>query len=79
MHVHFIVHGMYMHVCTYTRTCTCVVHIAVFVGRNELSAEEEEQRALAKRKMLGNIKFVGELHVHVRVKYDAHVQSRTVN
>ena len=58
---------------------TCVVHIAVFVGRNELSAEEEEQRALAKRKMLGNIKFVGELHVHVRVKYDAHVQSRTVN
>lgn len=26
-----------------------------------LSAEEEEQRGIAKRKMLGNIKFVGEV------------------
>lgn len=28
---------------------------------NELTAEEEEQRAIAKIKMLGNIKFIGEL------------------
>lgn len=28
---------------------------------NELTAEEEEQRSIAKIKMLGNIKFIGEL------------------
>ncbi len=33
---------------------------AAFTGRDGLSPEEEEQMAVAKRKMLGNIKFVGE-------------------
>ena len=28
---------------------------------NPLTSEEEEQRAIAKIKMLGNIKFIGEL------------------
>merc|ERR1712106_238070 len=32
-----------------------------FEKRGELSTEEEEARYLAKRKMLGNIKFIGEL------------------
>lgn len=37
-------------------------HVSVFdKNDNELTAEEEEQRAIAKIKMLGNIKFIGEL------------------
>ena len=40
--------------------CSQFLPVVVFVGRNDLSAEEEEQRALAKHKMLGNIKFVGK-------------------
>ncbi|XP_064400666.1 eukaryotic translation initiation factor 4 gamma 2-like isoform X1 [Halichondria panicea] len=34
---------------------------ASFERRDGLSSEEEEQRGMAKRKMLGNIRFVGEL------------------
>lgn len=32
-----------------------------FDGQDDLAPEEEERRQLAKRKMLGNIKFIGEL------------------
>ncbi|XP_012279847.1 eukaryotic translation initiation factor 4 gamma 2 isoform X2 [Orussus abietinus] len=32
-----------------------------YENRNELSPEDEERRQFAKRKMLGNIKFIGEL------------------
>ncbi|XP_063980145.1 eukaryotic translation initiation factor 4 gamma 2 isoform X1 [Diachasmimorpha longicaudata] len=32
-----------------------------FEGQDDLGPEEEERRQLAKRKMLGNIKFIGEL------------------
>ena len=34
---------------------------AAFNSRDGLTPEEQEQRAVIKRKMLGNIKFVGEL------------------
>lgn len=34
--------------------------VAAFDKRDGLTPEEEEQKIIAKRKMLGNIKFVGE-------------------
>lgn len=51
------------------RTCFFVFNVSSFLSSclvfdkndNELTAEEEEQRSIAKIKMLGNIKFIGEL------------------
>lgn len=46
----------------YQRLTTANVCSAVYDKHdNPLTSEEEEQRAIAKIKMLGNIKFIGEL------------------
>lgn len=37
------------------------LHLVYDKQDNPLTSEEEEQRAIAKFKMLGNIKFIGEL------------------
>ena len=37
--------------------------LLAFERQDGLTAEEEEQRSLAKRKMLGNIRFVGQLPI----------------
>lgn len=48
--------------CSFCNAWSFFPHVSVFDKHdNELTAEEEEQRAIAKIKMLGNIKFIGEL------------------
>ena len=43
-----------------------MTYYTAFEKRDGLTAEEVEQKAIAKRKMLGNIKFVGKLYyVHI--------------
>ena len=55
--------------------CDIYYH-TVFVGYHELSVEEVEQQAFAKRKMLGNITFVGEnVHTHTHT----HTQHSTLD
>lgn len=39
----------------------CAFHLVFDKNDTPLTSEEEEQRAIAKIKMLGNIKFIGEL------------------
>lgn len=53
-------------VADFTVTCLMLTSISLFTSvydkhDNPLTSEEEEQRAIAKIKMLGNIKFIGEL------------------
>lgn len=46
---------------------------AAFDKDGPLSAEEEEQLALAKHKMLGNIKFIGK---HIKFQCEARYLTR---
>ena len=48
-----------------TRRGNDALSLAAFDKKEGLTPEEEEQRTLAKKKMLGNIRFIG-LFVYVR-------------